>query len=247
MTRAGCTVAALAAVVTLTASAPASAEVRAAGVPGPYRDEQLSNESTLTRWANGISPARVRTQPRIGARSLGNLRLLTEDGRPEVYVVLESYVDVKQRTWMHIRLPRRPNGTTGWVLATALSDLSVVRTQLLVNRSTLRATLFRDGRAVWSARIGVGKASTPTPAGNFWVRERLRNLGGRGVYGPWAFGTSAYSVLSDWPGGGVVGIHGTNEPRLIPGRPSHGCIRMLNADILRLARIMPIGTPVQVL
>ena len=61
-----------------------------------------------------------------------------------------------------------------------------------------------------------------------------------------AFGTSAYSKLSDWPGGGVVGIHGTNEPGLIPGRPSHGCIRVRNRDIVRLGRLMPIGTPVRI-
>ena len=51
-----------------------------------------------------------------------------------------------------------------------------------------------------------------------------------GSYGPWAFGTSAYSVLSDWPGGGVIGIHGTNQPHLIPGRPSHGCVRVEIGD-----------------
>jgi lipoprotein-anchoring transpeptidase ErfK/SrfK len=70
---------------------------------------------------------------------------------------------------------------------------------------------------------------------------------GSTIYGPWAFGTSAYSVLSDWPGGGVVGIHGTDQPELIPGRPSHGCIRVPNRDIHRLARLMPIGTPVRIL
>jgi lipoprotein-anchoring transpeptidase ErfK/SrfK len=64
------------------------------------------------------------------------------------------------------------------------------------------------------------------------------------VYGPWAFGTSDYSKISDWPKGGVVGVHGTNEPALVPGRPSHGCVRMHNSDIRRLANLMPIGTPV---
>jgi lipoprotein-anchoring transpeptidase ErfK/SrfK len=44
--------------------------------------------------------------------------------------------------------------------------------------------------------------------------------------------------------GGVVGIHGTNEPWLVPGRPSHGCIRMRNADITYLARRLPIGSPI---
>jgi hypothetical protein len=56
----------------------------------------------------------------------------------------------------------------------------------------------------------------------------------RGTYGPWAFGTNACSGLSDWPGGGVIGIRGTNQPYLIPGWPSHGCIRVANRPIRRL-------------
>jgi lipoprotein-anchoring transpeptidase ErfK/SrfK len=66
-------------------------------------------------------------------------------------------------------------------------------------------------------------------------------------YGPVAFGTSARSaVLTDWPDGGYIGIHGTNHPELIPGRISHGCIRLRNRDIIRLARRMPIGTPITI-
>jgi lipoprotein-anchoring transpeptidase ErfK/SrfK len=62
-----------------------------------------------------------------------------------------------------------------------------------------------------------------------------------------AFGTSARSaVLTDWPSGGFIGIHGTDYPELIPGRISHGCIRMRNSDILRLGRLMPVGTPLTV-
>jgi lipoprotein-anchoring transpeptidase ErfK/SrfK len=87
----------------------------------------------------------------------------------------------------------------------------------------------------------------PTPHGTFWVREKMRVTQPGTIYGPWAIGTSAYSVLTDWPGGGVVGIHGTNEPQLIPGRPSHGCVRVPNAAIRRLARLLPIGTPVRIL
>jgi hypothetical protein len=66
------------------------------------------------------------------------------------------------------------------------------------------------------------------------------------VYGPIAFGTSAYSRLSEWPGGGVIGIHGTDEPQLIPGRVSHGCVRVRNRAIRRLARRLSIGTPVRI-
>jgi lipoprotein-anchoring transpeptidase ErfK/SrfK len=115
---------------------------------------------------------------------------------------------------------------------------------LRVDRRALRATLYKSGRRIWSSRIGVGKPGTPTPAGHFWIRSRLRAMGGGTIYGPWAFGTAAYSVLSDWPGGGVIGIHGTNEPALIPGRPSHGCIRIPNKKIAQLYRLAPRGTPI---
>lgn len=60
-----------------------------------------------------------------------------------------------------------------------------------------------------------------------------------------ALGTSARSaVLTEWPAGGSIGIHGTGKPGLIPGGISHGCIRMRNAGILRPAALMPVGTPV---
>ena len=73
------------------------------------------------------------------------------------------------------------------------------------------------------------------------VNNRVR---GQPVYGPYAIGTSAYAPgLTDWPGGGVIGIHGTNQPSTIPGRPSHGCIRLQNGEISKLFKLMPIGTP----
>ncbi len=220
-----------------------AAEVRAPGAEGPLGDERLSDERTVTRWAHPAERATVRAVPSRGARRVARLRFFTEDRRPEVYLVLARR-RIAGAAWLKVRLPMRPNGRTGWVRAAALGPLHVVRTQLVVDRGTLRATLFRRGRAIWTSPIGVGAAGTPTPGGRFYVRERLRGFGG--AYGPWAFGTSAYSTLSDWPGGGVVGIHGTDRPGLLPGRVSHGCIRVPNRRIARLARLMPIGTPVHV-
>jgi hypothetical protein len=208
--------------------------------------ERLSDEERVTRVANAVLTSPVRRHPATTAPLAGRLRLKTEDGPLEVYLVLESRLDSRGRVWLRVRLPKRPNGATGWVREEALSDLRVVRTKLRLNRTTLRATLYRNGRKVWSSPIGIGAARTPTPAGRYWIRSRLRNLRGSAAYGPWAFGTSAYSVLSDWPGGGVVGIHGTNQPGLIPGRPSHGCVRMPNNKVRRLAVLMPIGTPVEI-
>jgi lipoprotein-anchoring transpeptidase ErfK/SrfK len=56
------------------------------------------------------------------------------------------------------------------------------------------------------------------------------------------------SSLTEWPGGGVVGIHGAlGEPHLIPGDPSHGCVRMHNSGIAWLAPRVQLGTPVHIL
>ena len=116
----------------------------------------------------------------------------------------------------------------------------------MVDLDDLGATLFRNRRTIFQAPIGVGQSAWPTPTGEFYIRNRLTNYDNP-FYGPLAFGTSARSaVLTDWPDGGFVGIHGTNQPELLPGRVSHGCIRMRNEDILELGRLMPIGTPVTI-
>jgi lipoprotein-anchoring transpeptidase ErfK/SrfK len=110
----------------------------------------------------------------------------------------------------------------------------------------MRVTLYDHGHRAFQARVGVGKPSTPTPAGKFWIREKFR-VGGNPLYGARAMGTAAYSrTLTDWPGGGIVGLHGTSEPGLIPGRPSHGCVRLRNRDIKRLYALTPVGTPLLV-
>ena len=148
--------------------------------------------------------------------------------------------------WVKARLPVLPNNTTGWVPRGALGGYVAVRTRLIVDSERLEATLFRAGRAIFHADVGIGKPEWPTPKGEFYVRNRITTFDDP-VYGPLAFGTSARSpVLTDWPAGGFVGIHGTNQPELLPGRVSHGCIRLRNEDIVRLGRLMPVGTPITV-
>ena len=197
-------------------------------------------------WAHPGQRASVTELPSHASRVVARLHYVTEDGFPEVYPVLRRFTDRAGRRWFAIRIPMRPYARVGWVREFALGPLYRVRTRLMVDRVRMRAALYRYGRRIWGSAIGVGRADSPTPAGHFWIRERFRVANPAGPYGPRAFGTSAYSRLSDWPGGGVVGIHGTNEPGLIPGRPSHGCIRVPNHAIIRLYRLMPIGTAVQV-
>lgn len=213
------------------------------GPPGAKGGIRLSNEWTSTRWAHPVRKAPIRWLPTPYARRIAQTHYLTEDGFPEVYLLLRSWRDSMRHTWLEIRIPMRPNGRTGWVRRSALGPYYRVRTLLVVDRHRLRATLYKRGRRIWKAPVGIGKPSTPTPGGRFWIREKFRTPGPSSLYGPVAFGTSDYSVLSDWPGGGIIGIHGTSEPFLIPGRPSHGCIRVKNRAVRRLWRLMPIGTP----
>jgi lipoprotein-anchoring transpeptidase ErfK/SrfK len=232
--------AALAAIASIAAGAPSHA---ARAVVVPRGQVRLSNETTLTRWAYAVARGAAYSRPSSKARMVGRLRFRTEDGFPEVYVALASVEDARGRTWVRLRLPQRPNNVTGWAVRSTLGDFRVVHTRLVVNRRTLRMTLYDHGRPIFRARVGVGKPSTPTPAGSFWIREKFR-VAGSPLYGARSMGTAAYSTtLTDWPGGGIVGLHGTSEPSLIPGRPSHGCIRLKNRDIVRLYALTPVGTP----
>jgi len=188
----------------------------------------------------------ARTRPDWHARRVARLALKTEDGTDNVVLVL-ARARRHGRTWLQVRLPILPNNSVGWVPADDLSSLRVVHTWLKVDRARQRLTLVRNGRVVFKAPVGVGRPESPTPAGNFYVRDKLTGFPPGTIYGALAFGTSAKSaVLTDWPNGGVIGIHGTNQPELIPGQVSHGCIRMRNPDIRRLARLLPIGTPLTI-
>jgi lipoprotein-anchoring transpeptidase ErfK/SrfK len=174
------------------------------------------------------------------------LATTTPEGTTNLVTILTTRTVSDGRVWSRVRLPVLPNNTTAWVPRSALGPTNLVETRLVVDRAALRMTLYRGGRRIFSAPVGVGMTRWPTPAGEFYIRDRLAGFVAP-FYGPIAFGTSARSaVLTDWPAGGFVGIHGTDEPWLLPGRVSHGCIRMRNADILALAKVLPVGTPLTI-
>lgn len=212
-----------------------------------HGDRVLSNERTFTRSAHSLMRFPIRARPDSGARRIARTRLYTEDGFPEVYLALRSRADARGREWVKVRIPMRPNGRVGWVRRDALGRLRLTHLLIVVDRRHLRISLRRDGHKVWSAPVAVGKPGTPTPAGHFWIRERFEIDDPSSGYYPYAFGTSDYSTLTDWPGGGVVGIHGPyHEPQRIPGRVSHGCIRLRVRDDAWLARHVRVGVPLRV-
>lgn len=230
-----------------TATTPTATTPTTATTPKPPpapADTVLSNETTFTTWAWMLNPSPVRRTPSATAPRVGTLHANTEDGFPEVYIVLRER-RVGGKLWAQVRLPMKQVNVTGWVPRSALDSYNKITTELVLNRASERIRLYRAGRQILSVPAGIGTSSTPTPVGHFWIREAfpVENVPD---YGPFAFGTSAYGNVTDWPGGGVVGLHGTNEPQLVPGRPSHGCIRVRNDDILRLSRLVPVGTPLLV-
>jgi L,D-transpeptidase catalytic domain len=214
----------------------------------PARVEHLQHLGRQSYFAFVNRATVARTKPDASAPEVAKVTTRSPVGTDDLVLVLARTTDAAGHTWLQVRLPVRPNGTTGWVPASAMGELQPVKTWLKIDTRHFKATLIKAGKVVWHARVGVGKSYWPTPKGQFFIRAELKGYGSRGsFYGPLAFITSATSdALTDWPGGGIVGVHGTSLPGLIPGRISHGCVRVRNGDILRLAKLMPVGTPLTI-
>jgi lipoprotein-anchoring transpeptidase ErfK/SrfK len=150
--------------------------------------------------------------------------------------------------WYRISVPDRPNGRTGWVPAAAV-DLRPVAKRLVIDVGARRFEFWQGTRLVRSGRVAVGKPGTETPTGLFYVTWKFNPAidPSWSALGAYAFETSAYSpTLSDWPGGGIVGVHGTTSPHLLGQAVSHGCVRLHNRDILFLRDRVPLGTPIKI-
>jgi lipoprotein-anchoring transpeptidase ErfK/SrfK len=186
----------------------------------------------------------VRAAPRRDARRLAVVDEFRRDFRKHIVHATAARRDVGGRLWYRIMLVGRPNGRSGWVPARAV-ELEPVRSQIVVDVGARSLRLLVNGRERLRTKIAVGKPGAPTPTGYFYVTSRFvpRNP----FLGVFALELSAYSpTLTDWPGGGVVGIHGTSVPELLGLAVSHGCIRVSNAAARVLRQYAPVGTTVRV-
>ena len=207
--------------------------------------EQLSDERSRASWAYVDNPTPVRAAPSARAPKVGQIREFTFYGLREVVVVLSRTVGL-ERPWYRVRYPGVAQ-RAGWIRTPALRRLRTSVGLLVVDRGRRAVRVYRRGRLVFRAPAGIGAVGSPTPGGRYYIRERIMPSSPNGIYGVLSFGLSAYSrYRTDWPGGGQVGIHGTNEPRLIPGRISNGCVRLRNGDVRRVDRLVGVGTPVLV-
>jgi L,D-transpeptidase catalytic domain len=212
----------------------------------PPEAKALIGLDHVSFWSPVKRSTPVHLRASQSAAVIARLSTRTPEGTRNLVLILDRRRDARGTLWVRARLPILGNGAVGWIPRSALGGYGAVSTHLVVDVAKLTATLYRKGKRIFEAQVGVGTSENPTPTGEFYVRNKLTRYA-NAFYGPVAFGTSARSpTLTDWPAGGFVGIHGTNRPDLLPGRISHGCIRLSNTDILLLERLMPVGTPLTI-
>jgi hypothetical protein len=169
-------------------------------------------------------------------------------GSPTPFLISEARRTAAGDTWLKVLLPRRPNGSSGWIQRDQVRIKPVVH-EVVVDLSSRTASLLSSRRKVRSFRVGVGTEGTPTPTGRFYVTVKLKPPQiSAAAYGAWALGLSGYSEVHQTfgTGDGQIALHGTYKPWLL-GRPvSNGCVRMDNETISLLAETLQLGTPVTI-
>ena len=229
---AGCA-ALVAAATVLVGVAPADAargrDRRAVPVPSNIVAQARGPRVAIYAKAHGKHPVRWLTNP-------------TRDGAPLVFLVENRVVG-----WDQVLLPVRPNESTGWVRERAVA-LSNDPYRVDVSLTRHRVVVWNGRRKIVDTPAGVGRSVVPTPRGTYFITELLKQPNPNSAYGPYAFGLSAFSnVYFSFGGGpGAIGLHGTDDPAALGTDVSHGCIRVANAVITRLAGLLPLGTPVRI-
>ena len=223
---------------TATSSAPAPATSAA---PAAAVQALLPPDATMVLRARARH-FRVYERPGPGAVLTRTLAATNDWAQPLWLPAIEGFVDAEGNAWYRVRLPIRPNGTTGWVRGSEVAGRAVGE-RIEVDLSEHRLWRVADGRVVISYAVGVGATATPTAPGHFFVWARMPS-DPAGPYGVLALGLSGFSdVITDWVGGGRLAIHGTSHPSDRGEDVSHGCVRVFNPQMLSLADVS-LGTPV---
>jgi lipoprotein-anchoring transpeptidase ErfK/SrfK len=221
------------AVLVLATTLVPGASAAAPALPASY---PAAGELVATRVA-------VRTSPDRDAKVVRLLQQFRSDYRLQIVLAVGQASAPDGSAWFKLNLPMRPNGTVGWIPA-ASAMLKPTQSRIVVHRGLKRIELFRDGRRLLRAKVAVGAPGRETPLGEFYVTARF--VPDDPFLGAYALETSAYSRLTEWPGGGKVGIHGTSKPWLLGKAVSHGCVRVSNQTALALRRLAPVGTPISI-
>ena len=194
-----------------------------------------------------LTSHKVVSAPHARASRVGTVRASRPiTGGPTVLPVI-ARATTGGAHWLKVRIPGRPNGRKGWI-AQRGTVLKTTSWRVVVRTSRRRVLVYRLGRLVRSFSAVVGKPSTPTPHGQFFVEESVRMLAGS-AGAPFALALSARSnVLQEFEGGpGQIAIHGVANLGGTPGTAvSHGCVRLANRSIRWLAARIAPGVPVAI-
>jgi hypothetical protein len=230
------------------AKAPATAGSPTAPVPfanpSPSPTEQRRCQEPALIATETADEVAARKAPRPGAEVIETFPKISVLNITQVFSVLEEVKGKDGKMWYKALLPIHPNGITGFIPAKGL-NLTHTPYRLRLDRHRFRLTLFSGCRKVRTFPVGIGTVDTPTPVGRFFLAGLFKPPDPNTVYGAYVYTLSGYSeVLTTWELGGIVGLHGTNDPSSIGRNSSHGCIRMLNEDIQWLRKFLPLGTPI---
>jgi L,D-transpeptidase-like protein len=221
----------------------------AAGPPvAPAATVELAAPTASRAWtARLLAAVSARTAPRRTARVITTLQPIAPLGGGATTLLVTGSKMAQGRQWVRVLLPVRPNGTQGWVPADPLA-FRPVSSRLVVDQSERSVTVYKQGRLVYRTTVAIGAADTPTPNGRFAIAEVIPTGNPGGFFGPYVLPITGYSErLNEYAGGnGRVALHGTSLPGLLGTRASHGCIRIANAAIRRIAAIVSTGTPVTI-
>jgi lipoprotein-anchoring transpeptidase ErfK/SrfK len=184
----------------------------------------------------------VRVNPDPSAHVIKVMHQFRSDYRPQVMFAVRKTTGSDGQPWYRISIPMRPNGTYGWIPAKTVS-LKPTHSQIVINLNSRTIDLYRFGKHKWHGKVAIGAPGRETPVGHYFVASRFVPYHDT-FLGVFAEETSAYSKLTEWPGGGVVGIHGTSLPQLLGKAVSHGCVRVSNTTARHLKSLAPLGTPI---
>jgi lipoprotein-anchoring transpeptidase ErfK/SrfK len=184
----------------------------------------------------------VRKTPSPQASVIKVMKAFRPDFRPQEMFAVRKATGSDGEVWYRVSIPMRPNGTYGWIPANAVS-LKPTHSQIVINLNRRTIDLYRFGKHKWHGPVAIGAPGRETPVGHYYVATRFVPYHDA-FLGVFAEETSAYSKLTEWPGGGVVGIHGTSLPQLLGKAVSHGCVRVSNTTARRLRTLAPLGTPI---
>jgi lipoprotein-anchoring transpeptidase ErfK/SrfK len=209
------------------------------------RPEAFAEKVALPAVGEALAPRiAVRARPISKAPVRAVMKAFRFDYRPTVFFAIDRR-ETGQGEWLKVRIPGRPNGRTGWVRGSRIRLLrSAGPFRIVIDRSQRRLRLYRHKRMVMKTKVAVGTPDAPTPLGHFYLTAGF--VPGDDFLGPWAFETSAYAAITDWPRGGIVGLHGTSETWSVGLRASHGCLRVYNKVILALKKRVRPGTPLRI-